>query len=111
MYEYAAQVVRVVDGDTLHVQVDPGLDLRINLTIRLYGVNAPEMRTDAGKAAKAWVADWLAAHAPTGGVVLITVKDKREKYGRYLGSVFGQDLHNLNADIVAAGHAVPYMVK
>jgi endonuclease YncB( thermonuclease family) len=84
--------------------------LRVNLTVRLLGVNAPEMKTAAGRTAKAWVTAWLADHAPDGKVVLKTTKDRHEKYGRYLGTVYGHDLRNLNGDLLAAGQAVPYMV-
>jgi endonuclease YncB( thermonuclease family) len=114
MYDYVAQVIRLVDGDTMHLQVDPGLDIRVNLIIRLWGLNAPEMSTDTGKAAKAWVEQWLAEHAPTGLIVLHTIKDKREKYGRYLGIVYpamGTMASSLNDEMLAAGQAVPYMVN
>lgn len=98
----------VVDGDTMHVGVDLGLDVAINITLRLYGINAPEMSTQAGKDAKAWALEWFAQHCPDGQFVVQTVKDSREKYGRYLATVIAPDGHNYNMDIVAAGHAVPY---
>lgn len=113
MYEYHALVRKVVDGDTMRLQVDPGLDLRVNLTVRLHGVNAPEMSTQAGKDAKAWVASWLATQAPDGFVVLNTIKDRHEKYGRYLGiirSIVSPQAPSLNDALVTAGQAVPYMV-
>lgn len=110
MYEYVAYVVKLVDGDTLHLQVDPGLDLRINLTVRLYGVNAPEKNTPEGKTAIAWANQWLLTNAPDGYLVVNTRKDKREKYGRYLGIIHANNGHCLNEDLVAAGQAVPYMV-
>jgi endonuclease YncB( thermonuclease family) len=120
MYEYAAQVLKVTDGDTFHldvtlVDINPGLDLdpikmTIQLVIRLYGVNAPELKTAAGKTAKAWVEQWLTDHAPDGQIVLHTMKDRREKYGRYLGIMFSLAGDCLNDDLVASGNAVPYMV-
>jgi endonuclease YncB( thermonuclease family) len=49
---------------------------------------------------------------PVSGDILNTYKDKKEKYGRWLGTVFlptpAGDL-NLNADMVSSGHAVPFM--
>lgn len=111
MYEYSASIVDIHDGDTMHVEVDLGLDIDTKLTIRLYGLNAPELSTAAGKASLAWVQQWFAAYAPTSVIVLRTVKDHREKYGRYLGTILSPDLaHNLNDEVVAAGQAVPYMV-
>lgn len=115
MYEYEAAIISVHDGDAMHVEVriDPGLDLKlnINLTIRLYGLNAPELATAAGKASLAWVQQWLATNAPNGVVILRTIKDHREKYGRYLGIILSPDgQHNLNDDLIAAGQAVVYTV-
>jgi micrococcal nuclease len=104
LYEYRCRVLRVIDADTLHVQVSLGLDAYQNLTLRLHGLDAPERGTEAGTAATDYVIAWITAHADTdGSLPLATVKDRREKYGRYLG-VIG----TLNADLLAAGHARPY---
>lgn len=116
MYEYRALVLAVVDADTLRLEVDLGLDIRHRLTVRLAGVDAPELATDAGKAALQFTRSWLAAHALVPGVhatenafelIVRTHKDKREKYGRYLADVFAGE-HCLNLDLVNAGHARPY---
>jgi endonuclease YncB( thermonuclease family) len=98
----------VVDGDTLNVGVDLGMSVAVNTTLRLYGINAPELSTQAGKDAKAWAINWFALHCLQGQFTIQTVKDTTEKYGRYLATVIAPDGHNFNADIVAAGHAVPY---
>ena len=107
MWTYRATVLRVVDGDTVWLEVDPGFDLRLRMSVRLSGVNAPEMSTDEGKAARAWMVGRL----PEGALVeLISEKDKREKYGRYLGRIFEPPdaVASVNEDLLAAGHAVPY---
>lgn len=104
MFTYAATVVRVVDGDTVWLDVDLGLDIHTAISIRLAGINAPETSTPEGQAAR----DYLRSRLPAGTrVLLATVKDHREKYGRYLGTITlaGADL---NAELVALGHAVPY---
>lgn len=105
MYEYRATVLRVVDGDTLHVDIDLGVDTHVRQTIRLFGLNAPEMSTPEGEAAKAYVEGWIATWGPS--LLLVTSKDKREKYGRYLGTVYGGG-HCLNEDLLGEGHAHPY---
>ena len=110
MYEYRAQVTRVVDGDTVHARVDLGCDVRIDLTIRLYGINAPELSTPEGPPARAWLQGRLDEYK--GAIVLRTVKDRREKYGRYLGTLLVGEpgpLIDLNLAMIAAGHAVAYM--
>jgi micrococcal nuclease len=106
MYEYRAVVLRVVDGDTVHLDVDLGFDVKRRDSFRFYGINAPEISTAAGKTAKAW----LEKRLPVGAVVSVrTQKDKREKYGRYLGTIFLDDV-NINEQLVTEGHAQRYMV-
>jgi endonuclease YncB( thermonuclease family) len=103
MYQYKAKVIRIVDGDTLHLEVELGFDVTRKDSFRLYGIDAPELNTDAGKAAKVWLAEAL-----TQGVLIITThKDDREKYGRYLATLW-IDQKNVNEAMVAAGHAVAY---
>lgn len=103
-YAYRATVIRVVDGDTAWLEVDPGFDFRLRMSVRFQGINAPETYTREGQAAKAW----LTAQLPIGAsVVLVTEKDKREKYGRYLGVVWIGDVC-LNEVLVEQGWAVRY---
>jgi endonuclease YncB( thermonuclease family) len=101
----------VVDGDTVYVGIDLGCNVAVNETIRLYGINCPEMKTDAGKQAKAWAIGWFAQHCSAGRFVLATQLDKTEKFGRLLGDIYAPDGAHLNADLVAAGMAVPYFPK
>lgn len=44
-YTYHAEVIRVVDGDTVIARADLGFDLWKKVNIRLYGINTPETRT------------------------------------------------------------------
>jgi micrococcal nuclease len=80
MYEYRCTVTRVVDGDTVHADVDLGCDVHLGLTLRLAGIDTPELPTVEGIAAKERLSELLAE----GPVILKTIKDRREKYGRYL---------------------------
>jgi micrococcal nuclease len=114
VYEYRARIIKRVDADTLHLEVDLGLDCRLRLTVRLAGINAPELSTAEGKEAAAFVDAWLVENAPDGMVLLRTVKDTREKYGRYLGVLFplaildGASVTDLSAALLSAGRAVVY---
>lgn len=109
MYSYSASVLSVVDGDTLHVELDLGLDVRVRTTLRLNGIDCPELKTPAGKAAKAFTEAWVKNN---GGVVVVdTYKDKREKYGRYLAEVrptVPPYVLSLNQSLLVNGHAKPY---
>lgn len=110
LYEYNARVLRVVDGDTVQLDVDLGFDIRQRMTVRLYGINAPEMSTPGGKPAR----DHLVGMLPTGATVrLETLKDRKEKYGRYLARIYAEspaDMLDVNAKMIEDGHAVPYML-
>lgn len=104
MYEYRATVIRVVDGDTVWLNVDLGFEVRRSDSFRFLGINAPETSTPEGKSAR----DWLTTYLPPGTVVTVrTEKDRREKYGRYLATILlnGADLNDL---ALKTGHAVPY---
>lgn len=107
MYQYTATVLKVVDGDTVHLMVDLGFDVQRKDSFRLYGINAPEMSTSEGVAARDWLVHRLTI-TPT--LVVTTFKDKREKYGRYLAKLwdgYGQGF-SINDEMVAEGHAVEY---
>lgn len=121
MYEYIAwgdatsrDPLGVVDGDTVNVGIDLGLDIAIHTTLRLYGINAPEMtgpEKPQGQAAKAWAVAWFQQHCPDGQFTIQTVKDRTEKFGRYLATIVAPDGAIFNEDAVASGHAVPYFPK
>ena len=89
MHEYNCTIRRVVDGDTVDVDIDLGFDMWIhNERVRLFGIDTPESRTrdleekKAGLFAKKVVLHYL----PEGSKqVLRTHKDKVGKYGRVLG--------------------------
>ena len=89
MYEYSCKIVKVIDGDTVDVDIDLGFELWLKKQrIRLYGVDTPESRTrdlvekKYGLAAKAFVQKFL----PVGSKqVLRTELDDRGKFGRILG--------------------------
>lgn len=95
LYWYKAKVLRVVDGDTIKVAVDVGLNMSRRLNIRLKDVDTPEIfgvdkeseEYARGIVAKKFVEDRLLDKI----VWVHTFKDKTGKYGRYLGDVFFQD--------------------
>jgi micrococcal nuclease len=113
VYEYRVRIVRVVDGDTLHADVDLGFDSHQLMTLRLLGIDAPEIRTEAGRAAKQFL-QGLVDRASLAGVIVETVKDRREKYGRYLATLRANqdrsfaDPPSFNQQLIDAGHARPY---
>ena len=110
MYEYNCTIVRVVDGDTVDVDVDLGFDTwRRGERIRLYGIDTPECRTrdatekKAGLLAKGFVMQKL----QEGETYKLTTKEKG-KYGRYLGTIKIDGELTINAALVSENLAVPY---
>jgi len=89
MYEYRCKILKVIDGDTVDVDIDLGFDIILaKQRIRLYGVDTPESRTrdleekKYGLLAKRFVEDYL----PVGSnQTLRTRKDATGKFGRILG--------------------------
>lgn len=113
MYEYRAKVIDVYDGDTLTAQVDLGFHATMTIKVRLLGINAPEVRGETkpeGLKSKQFLSDLVLNKS----VVIFTRKDKQEKYGRWLGEIFLQELDseelvNVNKKMVNNGFAIPYM--
>ena len=112
MYRYNAIVDRVVDGDTVDLSVDLGFRIWRADRFRLYGpdpskpagLNAPELRTPEGKAAKEFLCSVL---KPGMEVIVETLKDRQEKYGRYLAVIYFVDGtgRNVAEEMIKSGHA------
>ena len=93
LFTYQAVIERVIDADTLKVRIDLGFDLEHRETLRLRDIDAPEVGTKAGDAAKAFVQSLL---KEADSIILHTTRS--DKYNRYLADVFiGEDtfLNNL----------------
>lgn len=105
MYEYRATLLRVLDGDTIEVDLDLGFHIHYRAFVRMAGYDAPELRTDAGFKAKEFLYDLLKAQ--TKPLVIRTMIHKElEKYGRVLGAVmYGES--NVNEAMIKAGHVKP----
>jgi len=116
MFEYKAEVVRVIDGDTVVLNIDLGFNTIIrDEHVRLYGIDAPESRTrdlaekEKGLAAK----DFLKSILSPGDVVTFRSDryDSTGKYGRSLGTILktvGDQVIDVNQLMISEGHAVPY---
>ncbi len=106
MYEYTAEIVSIYDGDTVRLNIDLGMGVwQRNVSARVNGIDCPEMNTKAGKAARAFAVSAL----PVGTKVTVhTIKDRKEKYGRYLVEIILKSGESYAALAIAAGHAVSY---
>ena len=107
MYEYKATVTKVYDGDTITVDFDLGFGILIRKQkIRLVGINTPEVR--GSEKPQGIISRDALRQRILGKVVTIkTSKDKKGKYGRWLGEVFVED-ENINQWLITEGYAKPY---
>ena len=96
MYQYKATIIKVIDGDTVDVDIDLGFEVWLkNQRIRLYGIDTPESRTSDkvekvfGNLAKEKVLEFC----PVGSDIILQTKtdDSRGKYGRILGELITKD--------------------
>ena len=107
VYEYQATVTEVYDGDTITVDIDCGFGIWLrDQKIRLYGIDTPEMRGPEKEKGKQ-VRDWLRARILNEEITLITKKDSKGKYGRWLGVVFHRS-RNINLALIDNGMAEVY---
>jgi micrococcal nuclease len=86
LFWYRADVIRVIDGDTIELEVDQGFGTFRRDTFQLAGYDAPEptgKTVDAGKKAKERLEKFL----PKGASVWVR-SFKPEKYGRWLCDVY-----------------------
>jgi micrococcal nuclease len=93
MYEYRGKVISCHDGDTWLVNIDLGFDITVTHHIRLLGIDTPEVakvrgadekEVARGKEITAEVRKMVEGQE----VLLQTVKDSTDKYGRYLADVY-----------------------
>lgn len=111
-YRYWGRIERVVDADTVDVQLDLGFEISLNVRFRLIGVDAPEtygVRHDSEEYARGLEAvefvrslikrdDWVEIESYSG---------PREKYGRWLCQLF-VDGQSLNERLLVEGHGTLY---
>lgn len=110
-YTYKALCTKVVDGDTIDLEVDLGFGSFIRERFRLSRINAPETygiskeseEYKAGLLSKTRLQELIENKQ----VIIKTEKDRREKYGRYLAEVFINDL-NINDLLLQEGLAQKY---
>jgi micrococcal nuclease len=115
MYEYhVKKVTKIVDGDTIDVEIDLGFDISFSSRVRLAGIDTPESRTTnkEEKVLGLEVKEKLKKEIESAKVVVIRTEkmDSSEKYGRILGWLYldGAEL-SVNEALIAGGYAWAYM--
>lgn len=107
----SAEVLKVVDGDTIKVKATIWVDQTVEVSVRLRGIDAPELYRPKCSAEKALARDAKAAVIATSPVgSRVTLSDiKRDKYGgRVIASVQTSDGEGLSERLLAQGQAIAY---
>ena len=118
MYEYRVKIIKVVDGDTVDVDIDLGFGITLtDERVRIMGIDTPESRTRDkvekvfGKAAKQALLDMLGKTSILKTQINRDGEDMKGKFGRILGD-FIVDRNGEECSVVEAlvedGHAVDY---
>ena len=112
MYEYRCKIVKVIDGDTVDVDIDLGFGVWLHKErIRLYGIDTPESRTRDLEEKKYGLLSKYFLKAELSLGKKITVKtykgDETGKFGRILGDIW-IDGKSVNQKMCDKGYAVPY---
>ena len=114
MFDYLCKVTRVVDGDTVDVEIDLGFQVMHRARVRMLGIDTPESRTRnlaekaLGLASKARLKELL-----KGKKTQIVCTKEKGKFGRVLGVIWtidkvtGEEI-NVNDRLCEEGHARPY---
>ena len=115
MYEYRCKVLKVIDGDTVDVDIDLGFGTWIhNERVRIMGIDTPESRTSNdiekkfGLAAKSRLQELLGETAILKTQVSKKGEDMKGKFGRILGNFATEDGRNCADILCEEGHAVTY---
>ena len=115
MYEYRVKIVRVIDGDTVDVDIDLGFGIWIkNERVRIMGIDTPESRTRYaveklfGLAAKARLEELLGEYSVLRTQVAKDGTDMKGKFGRILGDFIDDGGRFITKVMMDEGHCVPY---
>jgi len=114
MYQYKCKINKVLDGDTVDIDLDLGFNIILaNQRVRMAGVDTPESRTSnkeekpRGLLSKKKLAEKL----PTGSWQIIETQksdNNDDKFGRILGVFILEDGTRVNEWLIANNYAVPY---
>ena len=115
MYEYRARINKVVDGDTVDVDIELGFDIVLtSQRVRIMGIDTPESRTSDkvekvfGLAAKNRLKELLGPTAVLKTQIEKDGDDAKGKFGRILGDFIAPDGRMVTEVMIEEGHSVPY---
>jgi len=115
MYEYKCKVNKVIDGDTVDVDIDLGFGVVLtDERVRVMGIDTPESRTRNkveklfGLASKARLKELLTKHCVLKTEINKNGEDMKGKFGRVLGDFVAADGRMITDILIEEGYAVAY---
>jgi len=115
MYEYKCTVNKIIDGDTVDVDIDLGFGVVLtDERVRIMGIDTPESRTRNkieklfGLAAKKRLKELLSKHCVLKTEINKDGEDMKGKFGRVLGDFVSPDGRMITDIMIEEGHAVAY---
>ena len=113
-YTYRAEVIRVIDGDTVDVNIDLGFYMKVRKRLRLLDLDTEEVRggTDESKARAKEATERMKELLASGTVYVQTEMDATGKYGRLLAAIYVdtageneiENFVNVNQTMVTEGY-------
>ncbi len=118
MFQYPANIIRWVDGDTVWIDLDLGFRTHLQVDIRLAEINTPEVVNYTLQGISDQAREFCELMCPPGAAVVVDI-GKSDKYGRWLGHIrylngsadrqrILLEGKTLNADLIERGLAKPY---
>ncbi|MBQ8999845.1 MAG: thermonuclease family protein [Clostridium sp.] len=101
------EILRIIDGDTIVVNIDLGFNIWKKATLRLYGINAPEIKgteKELGLKSKEYVSSLI----PINSYVKLECLGK-DKYGRWLANIYKDELF-INQHLIDLKYANIYKI-
>ena len=114
MYQYKCKIIKVLDGDTVDIDLDLGFKIILaNQRVRMAGVDTPESRTTIAEEKIRGVLSKkkLAEKLPVGSWQIIETQkpdSNDDKFGRILGVFILEDGTRVNDWLIQNNYAVPY---
>jgi len=108
---YNAKVSKIIDGDTIKVDIDLGFDIWMrDQSIRLFGIDTPESRTTDNNQKKLGLLakKQLSSHCPEGSDILLQTFVDKAKFGQFLGIISTTKGINVNQWLIDNNYAVEY---
>ena len=96
LFAFNGKVVSIHDGDTITI-----LQNKQQIKVRLFGIDAPELKQPYGKKSKQFLANLIA------GKVVEVEENGKDRYKRTIGTIFLND-KDVNAQMVENGYAWAY---